>query len=263
MKSILALAGITAVVCSLAAAQDSSSNRLVIPPRNGMQAHQVRVRSTNAGIVVKVNDGKDVIVEGRSSESRRGESQGMRRIDAPRGVSVDVSDNTIEVQATAMAGSPLTVLVPADTSLSLRSTNGSLSVEGVHGEIDAHTTNGRIQISKVSGTVLADTTNGGIHVSMDSVDPSKPLAFSTSNGAIDVTLPADLKANVRFKTNHGAIYSDFNVTLGGAAPLTVPDNSGQGRYRIRFDNAMEGRVNGGGVQIDFRTSNAPIYLHKR
>ena len=253
MKSLIALAGMTGIVCGLAVAQTSDGNRLVIPPTNGVPARQVRVRSVNIGITVKGYDGKDVVVERGSSKPRRDDSHGMHRIDLPHGFTVEVADNVVDIQATPSVAGAISVLVPIATSLSLHSTNGSLSVQGVHGEIDAHTTNGRIQISGVSGTVLADTTNGGIHVAMDSVDQSKPLAFSTSNGVVDVTLPADLKADVRFNTNHGAVYSDFAVTLAGNSPF--PGRSGRAR--------SQGRINGGGVQIDFRTSNSSIYLHKK
>lgn len=45
--------------------------------------------------------------------------------------------------------------------------------------------------------------------------------------------------------------------------MTEPDHSGQGRYRLRPDNNLQGRINGGGVQIDFRSLNGPIYLHKK
>jgi DUF4097 and DUF4098 domain-containing protein YvlB len=262
MKAIIALAGITVVVSSLAAAQEG--NRLVIPPRNGAQARQVRIHSTNNAITVKAHQGQDVIVESAGVESEPADSHGMRRLDVPRGLSVEQTDNTIEIRTSVTGGgSPVTVLVPVNTSLDLHGMNGAIDVEGTHGEIVAHTLNGRINITGVNGTVLADNLNGGIHVSMDGVDQSKPLSFSTLNGTIDVTLPASVKADVHFKTFKGPIYSDFDVTMGGMTPTAEPDHSGQGKYKLRFDGTLQGRINGGGVQIDFRTLNAPIYLRKK
>ena len=263
MKTIFALGGMTLLVCGLAAAQTSSGNRIVIPPRNSSHARQVKVHAMNVAINVKAYDGKDVIVERGAESSRHTEdSHGMHRLDVPRGVTVEEDDNVIEIHSSPQSNAPdINVLVPTDTSLDLHTLNGAIHVEGVHGEIVAHTTNGRIEASRVSGTVVADTLNGKILVTMDSVDQSKPLSFSTLNGPVDVTMPADLKANVRFKTNHGAIYTDFDVTMGGS--LTEPDRSGQGKYRLRTESGLQGRINGGGVDISFRTLNASIYLRKK
>jgi DUF4097 and DUF4098 domain-containing protein YvlB len=107
--------------------------------------------------------------------------------------------------------------------------------------------------------VVAHTLNGAIHVTMDRVDPSKPLSFSSLNGPIDVTLPADVKANVSFKTMRAEIYSDFEITIGSA----VKDHSGGLKFRLRIDNNFDGVINGGGVPISFHTLRGTIYLRKK
>jgi len=260
MKTILALGGITILVCGLAAAQTGSGNSIVIPPHS-TRPRQVNVHTMNVSITVTAYDGKDVIVE-RAGGSRREESHGMRRLDVPRGFTVEEGDNVIEIRSSPLGDAhDISVQVPVNTSLNLHTLNGQIRVDGVHGEIVLHTNNGRIEANRVAGTVVADTLNGKIAVGMEGVDQSKPLSFSTLNGTIDVSMPADLKANVRFKTSHGAVYSDFDVLMGGT--LTEPDHSGQGKYRLRYDSGMQGRINGGGVDISFRTLNAPIYLHKK
>ena len=97
---------------------------------------------------------------------------------------------------------------------------------------------------------------------MDRVDPSRPLSFSTLNGSIDVTLPADLKANVKFKTMRADIYSDFEMALGGSASL-AKDASGMLRFRLGFGDGLEGTINGGGVAATFHTLHGTIYLRKK
>src|ERR1017187_3380911 len=110
----------------------------------------------------------------------------------------------------------LVISVPPDTSLKLRNLNGAIAVEGVKGELDVNSNNGRITLTNVSGSVLANTLNGALTVTMDSVDPNKPLSFSSLNGTIDVPLPADFKANVKLRTDHGEIYSDFDGAVQAA-----------------------------------------------
>jgi DUF4097 and DUF4098 domain-containing protein YvlB len=91
------------------------------------------------------------------------------------------------------------------------------------------------------------------------------MSFSTLNGDIDVTLPADVKANVRMKTDNGAIYSDFDVTLNHTSSA-APEQSGRqsnGSYHIRFNRAITGTINGGGPELQFTSFNGQIYIRKR
>ncbi len=259
MKTIFALAGTAIVVCSLAAAQDVEG-RVVVPARPGGHVRQVHVHVLNNPITVKTYGGGDVIVEAGSHPAPR--AGGMRRLDGPRGLTIDETDDVVEIHGDPTLQSPLTLTVPADTSVDLHGLNGALSVDGVHGEVDTDTLNGRTELNGISGTVVAHSLNGPIRVVMDRVDPSKPLSFSSLNGAIDVTLPADVKANVSFKTMRSDIYSDFEIALGGSAS-TEKDSSGGLKFRLRFDNNFEGVINGGGVPVSFHTLHGTIYLRKK
>ncbi|MGB9455253.1 MAG: DUF4097 family beta strand repeat-containing protein [Bryobacteraceae bacterium] len=259
MKTIFALAGTAIIVCGLAAAQDSSG-RVVVPAPPGGHARQVNVHVLNNSITVKTYGGSDVIVEGGSRPARS--AGGMRRLDEPRGLVIDEAEGIVEIHANPPLQGPLTITVPVEISVNLHSLNGNLSVDGVHGEVDADTLNGRTELTGISGTVVAHALNGPIHVTMDRVDPSKPLSFSSLNGSIDVTLPADIKANVEFKTMRSDIYSDFDIALGGSA-TTQKDNSGGLRFRLRFDNNFNGVINGGGVLATFHTIHGTIYLRKK
>ena len=258
MKTIFALAGTAIVVCSLAAA--GSAERVVVPAPPGGHARQVNVHAINNSIAVKTNGGSDVIVEAGSHPAPS--AGGMRRIDGPRGLTIDEADNVIEIHADPTLQGPLTITVPADVSVDLHTLNGNLSVDGVHGEVDADTLSGRTELTGISGTVVAHSLNGPIRVVMDRVDPSKPLSFSSLNGSIDVTLPADVKANVQFKTMRSDIYSDFSMALGGSAQL-MKDNSGMLKFRLGFDDNLEGTINGGGVPVSFHTLHGAIYLRKK
>jgi len=153
--------------------------------------------------------------------------------------------------------------VPADTSLNLKSFNGSITVDGIHGEIDASSHNGQIALANISGTVVANTFNGGLKIAIDSIDPAKPMSFSTFNGPIDVTFPADLKANIKLKTNHGDIFSDFDVRLTGGLPITEKNNTPDGKFRVRTDRTIYGEINGGGAEVSFQSFNGRIIIRKK
>ena len=268
MKRSLALVGLTLAVCALACAQESTGDRVVVPARNTTHPRVVNAALTHGSITVKTYNGKEVIVEAanHNSGTRRSNDRtvdGLRRIDLPaRGLVVEEEDNVIHVRSSSPEPHDLVITVPADTSLHLRSTHGNLIAEGIHGEIEASSTNGEIQLTGISGTVVADTTNGSIKVTMDRVDPGKPIAFSTTNGNVDVTLPADLKANLKLRSFRGEIWSDFDMKLTGGQPTTTKGDS-NGRFRVEFDRTIYGTINGGGTEASFRSYNGKVLIRKK
>jgi len=266
MKRYSALTGLAFMICALGYAQESTGQRVVVPARNTTHPRLVKASLVNAGITVKTHAGKDVIVE--STERERGRAperapDGMRRIDVPSGgFSVEEEDNVITIRSGVMSGGNLVVTVPADTSVQLKATHGPIVVDGLHGEIDVSSTNGRIEVMNISGTVVAETTNGSIRASLDRVDPAKPISFSSTNGSIEVTLPADLKANLKMRSFNGSIWSDFDMKVTGGQPVQSSGGS-NARFQVKFDRTMYGTINGGGVEASFSTLNGKIVIKKK
>jgi DUF4097 and DUF4098 domain-containing protein YvlB len=256
MKPILAVIGLTLAVCAAGSAQDYSGDRIVVPARNASHARVVTCNLLNGAITVKTHTGDEVIVEGSEHHSREEYHGGMHRIgESSRGLEVVEDGDTVAVHNQNGNGAVF-LTVPVNTSLKLHTLSGGIDVDGVHGEVDVHTLNGHLTLTDISGTVTADSQNGPIKVTMDSLTSNKPLAFSTLNGVIDVTLPADVKADLTVKTNHGAVYSDFEVTLGATHALND-------RNRIRIDNTIRGTINGGGVDVTIHTLNGAVYIRKK
>jgi DUF4097 and DUF4098 domain-containing protein YvlB len=156
------------------------------------------------------------------------------------------------------------VTVPVDTSVQVKAVMGAVAVDGVHGEVDVSSVNGPLTLTNISGTVVAETTNGPIRVSMDRVDPAKPISFSSTNGSIDVTLPADLKANVKMRSYNGSIWSDFDMKMAGSAPpVTTSPGGANGKFQVKFDRTVTATINGGGVEASFSTLNGKITIKKK
>jgi DUF4097 and DUF4098 domain-containing protein YvlB len=217
---------------------------------------------------VKVHaSAKDAVVEarGRSRDSRRKEPPpGMRRIDpVSSGLSAEEENNHIKVQVGVHSNVDVTVFVPADTSLKLSTVNGgNITVEGVSGEIDANNVNGSVTLTNVSGAVVAHALNGKVQVELNRVVADKAMSFSTLNGDVDVTLPADARANLKMKSENGEIFSDFEIQLKPSSAQPV-SSGGKGKYKLRFDRALYGSINGGGPEFSFTTLNGTIYLRKK
>jgi hypothetical protein len=272
MKRYLAVTGLTLIICALAPAQEVGGQRVVVPARNSSRPRQLKVSSLHAGITVRTHAGKDVIVEaapGASSSRRTRETEpappGMRRIDIPAGgFTVEEEDNVIALRATSPGEGNIIVTVPVDTSVQVKAVMGAVAVDGVHGEVDVSSVNGPLTLTNISGTVVAETTNGAIRVSMDRVDPAKPISFSSTNGSIDVTLPADLKANVKMRSYNGSIWSDFDMKMAGSAPpVTTSPGGANGKFQVKFDRTVTATINGGGVEASFSTLNGKITIKKK
>lgn len=264
---------------SLRAQADGEKVR--VPLHDPNSPARIHAHLIQGGITVKGGDVKEVIVETRAGErddrTRRRHSErrddpksdGLKRLDVGpnSGLDVEENNNVVTIKTSPWSGgSDLMITVPRRSSLQLKCMNGGdISVEGVEGEIDADDLNGKITIHNVSGSVLAHSLNGSVMATLDRIDSSKPMSFSTLNGDIDVTLPETTRANVRMKTDNGEIYSDFDVKMSPATSAMDKSSGRQpdGRYRVRFDRSLRGSINGGGPDYQFTSFNGRIYIRKR
>jgi DUF4097 and DUF4098 domain-containing protein YvlB len=216
---------------------------------------------------VKTHDGKDVIVEARvRNQERERESSGPKRINiSTTGLTVEEENNDVRISTESYARTiDVTVMVPTHTSLKLRAVNdGDIVVTGVDGELDVDDVNGSVTLNNVSGSAVAHALNGKLSATFTKVN-GKPMAFSSLNGDIDVTFPADVKANVTIKSDRGDVFSDFDVQLQASAPQqVVEDGRGHGgKYRVRIDKAVHGTINGGGPEFQFTNFQGGIYIRR-
>lgn len=249
----------------------ASDNRVAVPidlsrPVN-LRAHLV-----SGSITVKGGDVKEVMVEakargGEESHGSGGRAEGMKRIPmTSTGLNIEAENNNVRVSTDSYQRTiDLIITVPTHTSVSLHTVNdGNIVVTGVDGELDVNDVNGEVDLKNIGGSVVAHALNGHVVATFNRIDPTKPMAFSSLNGDIDVTFPADLKANVSLRTDNGDVYSDFDVKVQPTAPQqTVEDNRGKGgKYKVKIDKNVRGTINGGGQEIQFKNFNGNIYIRK-
>jgi hypothetical protein len=210
----------------------------------------------------------------QDDQKRREEKEkkiaGMKQLTgATSGLEIVEDDNVVEIRTESFkAATDLVIQVPVATSLEIRSSmDGAVSVEGVSGEIDINNINGPVTLKNVSGSMLVHTVNGDIEAVLTRdarVAADKPLSFSSMSGDIDVTLPADVKANLKMKTDQGEVYTDFEIDLTRQPTRTeAAEKTEAGKFRISFDKSLLGMVNGGGREISFNTFNGDIYIRKK
>ena len=246
----------------------SGLDRIPVTLSDASRPAHVKVSMVNGGITVKAYDGKEVIVEARARnrENSREEGGPKRLAISTTGLSVEEENNEVNINTESyMRPIDVTVSVPVHTSLKLRAVNdGDIVVTGVDGELDVDDVNGSVTLNNISGSAVAHALNGHLHAIFVKVDPQKAMAFSSLNGDIDVTFPADLKANVSIRSDRGDVFSDFDVQLKAAASQPEVEDSRRkgGKYRVKIDKTVHGTINGGGPEMQFRNFQGAIYIRK-
>jgi hypothetical protein len=259
---------------SLTGIAQEPPQRANVPLSDPSRPAVVHASLMNGSITVTGYNGKEVIVEAHPRHENARESkpdpkaEGMHRLESRgTGLSVEENDNEFNIGVGSMNRTvDLNIQVPFHTSLKLRCLNdGDIKVERVSGEVDADDLNGSVKLLNISGAVVAHSLNEDVVVTLDQVTPGKSMSFSTMNGDVDVTMPADVKARVKLKADNGEVYSDFDVhpEANPVSPNMAETHGKDGRYRIQFDKVTYGSINGGGPEMQFTTFNGQIYLRKK
>lgn len=252
-------------------AQSDSDQQLTVPLSNPGKPYTLKVQLVQGSIKVISYEGKDIVINVSDPESNDNEKKertnqgGMRRINSAGSyeISAKESDNTV----TVTSNSPLKTLnlqlkIPQDVKLKVSTVNnGIIEVENVKGELEVNNTNGAIKLINISGSVVANTINGNVTVSFLSVDPKAPMAFSTLNGDVNVTFPADTRANLKLKTDYGEIYSDFDIDIDKTQPKATKTNEAN-MYKIKMEGWVQGKINGGGPEMLMKNMYGNIYIRK-
>jgi DUF4097 and DUF4098 domain-containing protein YvlB len=182
------------------------------------------------------------------------------------GLSISEENNKVEIETSSHTRAvDLDIRVPHRSSLKLATVNdGEILVEDVAGDLEVVNTNGSVALKRISGSAVVHALNEDVTVTFDQVSPEKAMAFSSMNGDIDVTFPADLRANLVMRSVEGEIYSDFEIDLkpGAREPIVEDRRSEGGKYRVRIDKSILGTINGGGPEIQFKNFNGNIYIRK-
>jgi hypothetical protein len=137
------------------------------------------------------------------------------------------------------------VQVPRAVRLNAMTTNGGVHCTNLDSIVEAATTNGNVEVSTAQWA-SARTTNGGVRVSIGNAKWTGELELMTTNGSVNVTLPASAEFKVDAATTNGGISSDFPVTVQGTfGPKT-----------------LTGTVGAGGRKLKVATTNGGIELKK-
>jgi len=276
MKGMIRLFN-AAVLCTLlastAVAQQTvqpTTDRVTVPFSDPERPGTLRVNLLDGTVTIKGSNRRDVLFIANSQQARQALRRrqqaepppGMRRLTQPGGFGVEERDNEISVSSGFSREISLEIEVPTRTKLRVSIVDGGITVDGVDNEMEINTVDGGITLTNVGGSVVAHAVDGNIAATVARVAPQAPMAFTSLNGDIDVTLPAAVKANLRLRSDQGDVFTDFDVQVTAEASANrTQQRNGRG-LRIDVNRSIYGTVNGGGPDFELRTFDGNIYVRK-
>lgn len=262
---------ISLLITAISFAQSGQTETLTVPLSNPGKEYTLKVNLVIGSIKITGYDGKDIIinVSPGAGDEEDNESEpvqkGMKRISVQGGFEVTAkeADNTVTINT----GIPNKILnlelkIPQGVKLNAGTVNeGEVVIENLKGELEVNNVNDNIRLSGISGSVVANTVNGDVTVEFKSIDPQASMAFSTLNGDINVSLPSDAKANLKLKSDYGEVLSDFDIDIE-KTPAKIDKISEPGMYKIKKEEWVNGKINGGGPEMVFKNMQGDIYVKK-
>lgn len=201
----------------------------------------------NGGIQVQGGPRSDILVLARVVATAETEER-AREIAA--GVRIDAASDKISASGPGGLSRreswhvSYRLAVPTQTSLSLRSSNGGISIVDVDGRLEFRTVNGGVKLSGLAGEVTGRTSNGGIQVDLDGSSwTGAGLDVETSNGGVRLRIPEQYSARLEASTDNGGMQVDFPVTMQGRITREISTTLGAGGPLIRV------RTNNGGIRV--------------
>ncbi|WP_158865162.1 DUF4097 family beta strand repeat-containing protein [Maribellus comscasis] len=267
MKSIIRTGILLLFICVAGILNAQTSQELVVPLSNAGKSGTLEVGIMYGSIKVIGTSVKDVVVNVSTEQKKVKEpdKNGLKRIaNNSFGLTAKEEDNYVKVNTDlSNKNVMLEIQVPANFNLKLKAVNnGDISVEKVNGEMEISHVNGEITLTDVSGSAVVGTTNGDIKANFNSVTENTPMAFTTFNGDVDVTFPADIKASVKMQSNMGDIFTDFDMVMKKGTPKEEKDAE-KGIYKVSLEEWTRGDISGGGPEITFKNFQGDIIIRSK
>ncbi|KQS28176.1 DUF4097 family beta strand repeat-containing protein [Dyadobacter sp. Leaf189] len=244
---------------------------ITVPLSDPSKPGSLKVNLLNGSIRISGYAGKEVVIEAtgkvpeQNDKPKDENAAGMRRIVPSSGLELTATEENNSIKITSrFVNKPMNLHIKVPQKFALKAStvnDGDIIVENVDGELEVANVNGEISLTNVSGSAVANTINGTLKATFKTVDAKSPMAFSTLNGNVDVTLPATAKFDVKLKSDRGEIYSDFDVEVDKSQPQATR-TSKDGMFKVSLEDWVKGKVNGGGSEIMMKNMNGNIYVRK-
>lgn len=210
---------------------------------------------------------------------------------------ISVTENGQEVNVNNVSKKSLgiiTIKVPHGIKVSFNNNNlyhEELILRNLKSEIEVSVAYNKIKLENNTGPMNIKTIYGSVDASFNS-EVKGPISIISLYDYVDVTLPASTKANIELSTNYGKLYSakEFVIDIdkndvektkevsttnrltgtgvSGVALNTTTTISGRNFPATVYSfsssgERIKGKLNGGGVDLIFKSTNKNVYLRQK
>jgi len=138
------------------------------------------------------------------------------------------------------------VTMPRTGQLTIKATNGEITVRSIEGFIKIETTNGDIELTGLSKGADVDATNGRVQIEASAIGEGG-IKARTTNGQIIVTIPKSANATLNARVTNGVVETEN---------LSVQSSDSSHRR-------LEGTIGSGGPEIRLETTNGEVKIRGR
>lgn len=173
-------------------------------------------------------------------------------------------------------GCTIEVQTPDADGLTLRTSNGRITAEGLGGAAVLRTSNGRVKVERHAGSVSIETSNGSVELrsvegasvkssngSVTIDGASGPVTVATSNGGVNVKLTKENTGPFSVSTSNASVTASVGPAFAGRVEATtsngrvvIRDASGERSFRGRGFIVSAGS----GEPSRIRTSNGSVRI---
>lgn len=244
---------------------------LILLTVGGAQAQEFKLAKTSGRleihlgrVTVEGTNGSEIIFSSKDGQQEKDDrAKGLRAInslglDDNTGLGINVADkgSVVEVYQLNKMNSPdVKILVPKGVIVSFSHESqygGEARFKNLENEIEVSANYNSVELDNVTGPVTAKSIYG--HVEADFGPNMKgPISIVSVYGYVDMTIPLATKANLKLSTSYGEIL---------VAPEFKIEIEKQGDM-VQYSDKVNGKINGGGMNIDLNSNYGKIYLRKK
>lgn len=250
-----------------------STGALVLGVTMMLSAQEYKLAKSSGKL--EINEVNNVTIEGYSGNeivftSLDGPREKDKRADGLRAVSnMGLEDNTgvgLSVidkgttyqvyQLKKMDGPHVKIMVPKGVSINYNHSSpygSDVKFKNVESELEVTTVHSGVHLDNVTGPMNIKTVHGEIEADLNA-NLKSPVSLTSQHGLVDVTLPLGTKATMSMSTNFGEIFVDPSFKL------EIEPKSDWVKYG---SSKVNGKINGGGLEITLSSAHENIYLRKK
>lgn len=229
MQTLPRLFLLVATLAASALARAADDAPTVIKFSDPARPGTLKVQMARGEIRIQGADTAEVAVASEAKPVSQKRKDGLRVLASSTGYSLTEKDNVVTLDALSdgwkSGATNFTLTVPRNTQVVVHSSfGGVITCTDLGGDLEINNMNGEIVLEGNTGGAVVQTMNGSIKASIPQLTEGKPLSFTSMNGEIALRVAPTAKANLRFRTQNGAVLTDFPeealVTRTESAPRT-------------------------------------------